>query len=159
MKKMENEKGITLVALAITIIVLVILATITIYTGKNSITESKESILLSEVSMVQHAALERYTKEQTFSTSNYPGTQKYKTAEEILTDIKEIANDEVLKDIITNTNPENYYYLTPENLKELSITNTENSYIINYKLGIAINATVQTTGEGKPVYTYAKTRD
>lgn len=159
MIKKENEKGITLIALAITIIVLLILASITVYTGKESITESKTNILLSEVQMVQHAALERYTKEETFSNDNYPGTKKYTTSQEILNDIGKLKNDQKLNDIIANTTAQNYYYLTPEDLEDLNITNTENSYIINYKLGIAINVTKPYTQEGDPVYVYAKDRD
>ena len=159
MIKIKNEKGITLIALAITIIVLLILASITVYTGKESITQSKINILLSEVQMVQHAALERYTKEETFSYDNYPGTKKYTTSQEILNEIGELKNDQKLKEIITNTSAQNYYYLTPEDLEELNITNTENSYIINYKLGIAINVTKPYTQAGDAVYVYAKDKD
>ena len=159
MLKVNNERGVTLIALAITIIVLLILASIAVYTEKESITESKSNILLSEVNMVQHAALERYTKEETFSTNNYPGTQKYSTSQEILNDIGKLKDDGTLNDIILNTSPQNYYYLTPQDLSDLSITNTENSYIVNYKLGIAINVTNPVTTEGDAVYVYAKSRD
>ena len=159
MPKIKSQKGITLLVLVLTIIILIILASITIYSGKESIKESKANALIAEVNMVQHAALEKHITEQTFQTENYPGTKKYATSQEILAEIEEIADDTTLNDIITHTSAEDYYYLTPEDLTKLNITNTENSYIVNYKLGIAINVTMQTTGYGEPVYVYAKTRD
>ena len=65
MKKLSIENGITLTALAISIIVIIILASVTAYTAKDEITESKDSKAKAELEMVQHAVLEQYTKYKT----------------------------------------------------------------------------------------------
>ena len=78
-----KEKGITLVALAVTIIVLLILAGVSVKVGLSSIRESKSTAMLSEVEMVQHAVLEAYTKEATYGDGTFPGTQKYTSIDEI----------------------------------------------------------------------------
>ena len=156
MKKIKNNKGITLVALVITIIVLLILASITVYVGTDSIKQSKENILLTEVGMVQHAALERYTQESIMNSNQYPGTP-YSSMEEIKSAISELTSDQELTQLLNNNpTPEDYYLLTPTDLEEMQIKNTEDSYIINYKLGLAINITNQKTGSGEPAYVYAK---
>ena len=62
-KNMKNEKAITLIALVITIVALIILSSIVVNIGKNSIKESKEDAMLSELRMLQNAILQRKTKE------------------------------------------------------------------------------------------------
>lgn len=156
MKNIKNNKGITLVALVITIIILLILASITVYMGTDSIKDSKENILLTEVRMVQHAALERYTQESLMNSNILPGTP-YSSMDEIKNDITELSSEEKLTNLLNNNQtPSDYYYLETADLEEMQITNTEDSYIINYKLGLAINVTTPKTALGKPVYVYAK---
>ena len=156
MKNIKNNKGITLVALVITIIILLILASITVYMGSDSIKDSKENILLTEVRMVQHAALERYTQESLMNSNILPGTP-YSSMDEIKNDITELSSEEKLTNLLNNNQtPSDYYYLETADLEEMQITNTEDSYIINYKLGLAINVTTPKTALGKPVYVYAK---
>ena len=156
MKNIKNNKGITLVALVITIIILLILASITVYMGTDSIKDSKENILLTEVRMVQHAALERYTQESLMNSNILPGTP-YSSMDEIKNDITELSSEEKLTNLLNNNQtPSDYYYLETADLEEMQITNTEDSYIINYKLGLPINVTTPKTALGKPVYVYAK---
>ena len=58
----SNNKGITLIALVITIVVLLILASIGIGGAITGVDESTDQKLKSELKMVQHAVLQRYTK-------------------------------------------------------------------------------------------------
>ena len=60
--KMKSNKGITLIALAVTIIVLIIIASVGTYSGVQALRDSKENAQLSEVRMIQQAVLENYTK-------------------------------------------------------------------------------------------------
>ena len=71
-KVQNNQKGITLLALVITIVVLIILTSITINIGKNEITESKEDTMLSELKIVQNAILQKKTKADLIEEA-YPG--------------------------------------------------------------------------------------
>ena len=56
----------------------------------------------------------------------------------------------------TKDSVNDYYYLEEDDLKELEITKADDSYIINYKIGLVIDVTNQMTKQGEPVYTYAK---
>ncbi len=154
----KNQKGVTMIALIITIIVLLIIASISIGSALNSHETAAKNKLLTEVGMVQHAALERYTKQVTIGNEDFPG-EEYTSKSEIEADIDKIKNDSKLSEILNNTTPEDYYFLDKNALKNLGVTVTEDSYIINYKLGIAINATVQVTEDGQPLYVYSKDSD
>ena len=147
-----------MIALIITIIVLLIIASISIGSALNSHETAAKNKLLTEVGMVQHAALERYTKQVTIGNEDFPG-EEYTSKSEIEADIDKIKNDSKLSEILNNTTPEDYYFLDKNALKNLGVTVTEDSYIINYKLGIAINATVQVTEDGQPLYVYSKDSD
>ena len=56
----KNEKGITLITLAITIIVLAIIASISINFGKDTLTEVENKKIMTELSSIQQAIFERY---------------------------------------------------------------------------------------------------
>ena len=59
---LRKNKGITMVALVITIIILLILAGISVTGVIRGIDETNESRAISQLEMVQHALLERKTK-------------------------------------------------------------------------------------------------
>ena len=159
-KVINNEKGITLLALVITIVVLVILASITVNIGKEGIKESKEDAMLSELAMVQNAILQRKTKAD-LTQEDYPG-ETIATAginlEEVIEEINDnraSGEEEISKKDSDNNH---YYFLSTENggLEALGITNSEDAYIVNYETGEVINYTTKLTGTGKPLYIYAK---
>ena len=58
----RNNKGVTLVSLVVTIIVLLIIASISIVGGIQGADTAADNKLLTELDMVQHAVLQRYTK-------------------------------------------------------------------------------------------------
>ena len=72
MQMKKNEKGVTLIALAVMIIVIVIIASVTVYSGTNSIQNAKQRRLKVELDMVQHAVLENYME----SRKSYAATQQ-----------------------------------------------------------------------------------
>ena len=71
MQMKKNEKGVTLIALAVMIIVIVIIASVTVYSGTNSIQNAKQRRLKVELDMVQHAVLENYIKYKEFDDTKY----------------------------------------------------------------------------------------
>ena len=160
-KKVINyEKGITLLALVITIVVLIILASITINIGKDGIKESKENTMLSELGMVQNAILQRKTKVD-LTNETYPGetiTEANINLEETIQEINDnraSGEEEISR---KDSDDSHYYFLSTENggLEELGITNSEDAYIVNYETGEVINYTTKLTGTGKPLYIYAR---
>ena len=139
-----NEKGITLIALTITIIVLLILLSITVATGGNQIKETKKSKLEVELQMIEHALLEEKTKIE-YTRGEYPGTKiEY-------TEAKELADEMG----ISLKDTDNYYLLEKaEDFKEIGIENSEYIYIVNYKTGEVLNKDIHFDSSGEAAYTY-----
>lgn len=145
----RENKGITLVALVITIILLLIISGISITGVIRGNKEAKESKLFSELNMVQHAILERYTKAQ-LTKEELPGIE-INNIEEVKTIINEMDSEITLK------GKENEYKkLNKEELEKLGITNSTDTYIVNYSTGEVINATIKNTDSGKALYIYSK---
>lgn len=161
-KVLKNEKGITLLALVITMIILMILVGITINIGKNGITESREDAMLSELGIVQNAILQRKTKAD-LTGENYPGETITEANINLEETIEEINNRTSGEEEISRKDRDDshYYFLSTENggLEALGITNSEDAYIVNYETGEVINYTTKLTGTGKPLYIYAKEAD
>lgn len=155
----ENNRGVTLIALAITIIVLLIISGITIIAGSYNAEKAKDNKLLSEVMMVQNAVLQRKTKAELIN-GHYPGQKLTEIGIEIDEVISRInlematGNEPIQK---KDNNKNNYYLLSNENggIKELNIKNAEDEYIVNYVTGEVINYTNCVTGLGEPVYVYS----
>ena len=84
MKKTKtNQKGITLIALIITIIVLLIIAGITVYSGKDSIRKANLEGLKTNMLLIQTKAKE-YIENASFQLGVNPGDDKWTKAEEYL---------------------------------------------------------------------------
>ncbi len=156
----KKQKGITLIALVITIIVLLILAGITINMSARGTQESEEDVLLSELGMIQNAILQRKTKAD-LTGESYPGETITKAGiklDDVIANIN--ANKASEEDTITrkDTNDGHYYVLTNSNngFRDLEIKSAKDEYIVNYETGEVINYTTNVTESGKPLYIYAR---
>lgn len=136
--KKSKERGITLIALVITIVVLLILAGVSIamLTGDNGIlTQASKSKTLSEISAVKEAvALKKNEIEINENTGNSNTVKVYGTE-------------------YTNQNPygpiniwgydtifgEGWYRLNKEDLEAMGIINAESEYVVNYDNGYVIS--------------------
>ena len=149
---LRKNKGITMVALVITIIILLILAGISVTGVIRGIDETNESTQISQLEMVQHALLERKTKAQ-FTKEELPGTEiSEEDLEKVLNEIKEKTNQE----IILKGKIQDYKELNTTDLENLGISKDNDTYIVNYKTGEVINKTKLTTKSGKILYTYSE---
>lgn len=161
----KREKGITLIALVITIIVLLILAGVGIgeLTGKkNSINESKDKTALSELTKIQQAVMETYIKyKQLGSTSYLIGTRM--TYAYTQSEFNQMGSNESLKiavsyDESNEIDPSTYYYkLDNNNLLDMGLDNINNNneYIVNYSTGEVFNITQRKTINGEALYIWA----
>ena len=160
MKNFRENKGITLIALIITIIVLLIIAGISISGGIDGIDKADDNRLMSELEKVQHAITQRYTKfELTKDTSVIVGTKvdtlptlptPEGAAEAPTWKVFQGGTDENLTPL-----PERAYYrLSKADLENLGLTGDykNSSFIVNYYSGEVFDETVQTTSEGKILY-------
>lgn len=150
---LRKNEGITLVTLVTTIIILLIISGISIMGTIKGQKETEDATQISELNIIQHAILERYTKAQ-LTKENLPGTDISK--EEVKKTIDEI--NLITGESITLKGTE-YKELKIEDLEELGITQEENIFIVNYKTGEVINKTLKTTSSGKALYIYSKTEN
>lgn len=152
MDKRRNN-GITLIALVITIILLLIISGISI-TG--TITDQKQAeanTQITELNIIQHAILERYTKSQ-LTKEKLPGTMIEKAeVQSVIDEIKSKTGED-----ITLKGTE-YNQLNKSDLENLGITGEEDTYIVNYKTGEVINKTQKVTKTGVGLYTYSKSEE
>jgi len=146
----RKEKGITIVSLVVTIIVLLIIAGISIGGSIIGVKETEERTLISELTIIQHAILERYTS-SIYTKQALPGTTVEKSeVEAIIYEINETCGTD-----ITLKGTE-YKRLSEQDLEKLGIEKEEYTYIVNYKTGEVINETVKATEEKQALYIYSK---
>ena len=166
-KIIENNKGITLMALIITIIILMIITGIGIgaSTGmKGNISESKETVATAELSKIQQAVLENYVKYKQMNQERFLYGVEITFAEaKTEFDNLGLSGNETLKvssyDEMTNVDPSLFYYkLDKMHLKEMGLQNINNNneYIVNYSSGEVFNITQKKTASGNVLYVYAK---
>lgn len=146
----KKDRGITLVSLVITIVLLLIISGISITGVLRSHEETKETMQISELNIVQHAILERYTKAQ-LTKETLPGISV--TKEEVETIIDDINSKSGENITLKGTE---YKKLSPKDLNNLGISKEEDIYIVNYKTGEVINTSLKVTKTGKALYVYAK---
>lgn len=155
MQMIKNEKGVTMVALVVTVVILLIIASISINYGLNSIEEAKDNKLKSEISMVQHAVFEEYAKYEIQSKVNKD--QALPGIEMQLDDVNKEINDGInLKITSYDDDKESHYYkIVPDEngkMEQLGLEKLVDTYIVNYKTGEAINITTQATSDGNLLY-------
>ena len=160
-KYINDQKGITLVSLIVTVIVLIILAGISIgqIAGeKNSIDKTGDTTAFSELTKIQQAILERYIKYKQFGDANIliGEVLEYEDVQDALGQVN--VNLKV-EDLDGEENIEyQYYKLTKSNLEILGLTNIKNNdeYIVNYSSGEVFNFSKKNDSNNKPLYIYSK---
>lgn len=145
--KLRNNKGITMVALIITIIVMLILAMITIDYGQDIIKKTKIESFKTNMLLIEAKAKE-YVEKANHDLGVKPG----EATEEMVTKAKgemkgtlltnsELLNKMGLIDVqpADETNRVYYYELSTDNLKEMGINGVESNptdgiYIVKYDI-------------------------
>lgn len=150
----RKEQGITLMVLVITIILLLIISGISITGTLRGHEETEEASEISELNMIQHAILERYTKAQ-LTKETLPGTDivEIEQVQNIIDEIKSKSNEQI------SLKGTEYKRLDTTDLSNLGIKKEEDTFIVNYKTGEVINETKKTTKSGKALYIYAKNEE
>lgn len=154
MQKIKNEKGVTLVALVITVIVSIIIASIGINIGLDSVNSTKDRNLQAELEIVGQAAITEYTKaveldylNDTPYPSNFVGTVVSVSALPIRP-----SGESWALSTEDATTYKSYFRLTPNDLQKLDIANSEHTYIVNYYTGEVFNETKQKASNGADLY-------
>lgn len=157
--KCKNEKGITLIVLAVTIIIMLIIASIAIYAGTESIKNAKLEALKTNMLLIQAKAKE-YVEESTFKMGIKPDDAKKQQArQEVYITIAKLKqlNQAISEDGINVpseiTTNENFYYVTRDSLKEMGLDNIETGgnngeYLIEFDENNATAEIYNTKGHG-----------
>lgn len=155
MIRKKNQKGVTIVSLVITVIVLMIVAGIGVKVGTDQITKTKDNTVVSELSMVQHAILEQYTKYKTTKNANYlVGNMVSREELNSITSTLGVTLVTVPSSYLEKERA--YYKLDKASLLEIGIKNTDDEYVVNYISGEVMNITKKATSEGNALYVRAK---
>lgn len=164
---MKKNRGITMVALVITIVVLLIIAGISIGAGNNAIKNSKLENLKTNMLLIEVKA-----KEQIENAKFRLGTSFDKATEEEKTNRVNTAKTEFIGEEIVdgnifnnnikedNTNNIYYYKLSTQNLMDMGLKNVKSDekdgyYIVKYDLKNSTIEIYNTEGfddEGNVVY-------
>ncbi len=155
MIRKKNQKGVTIVSLVITVIVLMIVAGIGVKVGTDQITKTKDNTVVSELSMVQHAILEQYTKYKTTKNANYL-VGNMVSGEELNSITSTLGVTLVTVPSSYSEKERAYYKLDKASLLEIGIKNTDDEYVVNYISGEVMNITKKATSEGNALYVRAK---
>ncbi len=147
--KKNNQKGITLVVLTITIIILVILAGVTIYTGKDSIQKANLEGLKTNMLLIE-AKSKEYLENASFKLGVNPNRDTmYNDAKENLSGEDKgtvvSADDGIVEKLLNigikqeDIDKGKVYKLTTENLEKMGINDVKSNdeegwYIIVYNL-------------------------
>ncbi len=149
--KQNNQNGITLVVLSITIIVLIILASITIHTGKESIQKANLEGLKTNMLLIETKARE-FVENASFDLGidpeNATDEMKAKAQSELNGEDKGTlvtSGDSIIDELLNigisqqDIDNENVYKLTTENLEKMGINDVESNdeegwYVIVYNI-------------------------
>ena len=158
MQKIKEEKGITLAILIVTVIVLIIIVGVSLDMGFDNADSAKNSNAKAELQMIGQATITEYTKAMQLNylvddgatiPSNFVGEAITGQGENIIPALPAGA-------WALNQNEavgyKSYFRLTPEELDELYIENTADTYIINYYTGEVYNETKQLADDGSVLY-------
>ena len=158
--KVKNNKGITLIALTITIIILLILASITIYSGKESIKKAQLESLKTNMLLIKAKAKE-YVEQASFKN----GVNKSEISEEAKNELKgkEANASDYSKQNITINGGEILYKLTSDNLKEIGLKDVKlgsnEEYLVKYNIKDVTVEVYNTSGyenNGTTVYSLSE---
>lgn len=158
--KVKNNKGITLIALTITIIMLLILASITIYSGKESIKKAQLESLKTNMLLIKAKAKE-YVEQASFKN----GVNKSEISEEAKNELKgkEANASDYSKQNITINGGEILYKLTSDNLKEMGLKDVKlgsnEEYLVKYNIKDVTVEVYNTSGyenNGTTVYSLSE---
>lgn len=143
----ENQKGITLISLVITIIVLVIITGIGISASIDSIKSAKKTAFITELEMIQEKVNTIYEKRKL----NEDDIAYYNSLGQ---DVSNVGAPKLLE-ILKGQSSMGYLYFSKEDLKKLDLDNISQDVIINF----ATRDVVSTTGIEIDGNTYYKLLD
>lgn len=140
----NNENGVTMIMLVVTLIVFLIILSMVVTGGINSSESTKKSKIMDDLQMVKHAVLEQYTKYTLLKDSSVLKGEEVQNMQEL----KELTSSLGIE-LIENSR---YYKLDKKALNEIGIKSVNDIYIVNYFTGEVLNYTKAEQGEKYYLY-------
>ena len=132
---MREQKGITLISLAIMIVVITIIASISFTTGKDTVELAQREVRISELKVIQaeiNSIYEKYINDKEIFVRGenriYKGTEIKNIGENVST-VSEQANKALAS--IGITDKSDFKYFSKEYMKNLGVEGIKNDYIVN----------------------------
>lgn len=124
----KNSKGITLVALVLTIIILMIITSVTVYTGSNIIKQVSLQNINTDMMLIQ-AKAKTIAEQAKFNkdNSNYKGTPLIQVLDN--KKIDKLVDEGIVEDITK------YYLLSKDDLNSMGLEKVDiaDGYLVNYE--------------------------
>lgn len=140
----QDEKGITMITLVLTVTILLIILGVTMYTGTSQLDLNQNKVLEMELDIMFNATLQTYTT-NSLTGKSYPGRS---ATDEEIEELELILGIDIL-----DTEKDEYYVIEPgDDAKNMGIENSSDTYLINYKKGITYNISKKQTSEGVLLY-------
>ena len=169
MQMIKESEGITLVSLTVMIIIIFILAGIGLNVSFIAVNEARDNKLNGELGIVRQAIIERYSMALAVNEVKVRASEEQVSfwvgervqdedsaiqfPDELLGEIEEAKEFLVRSKQTSHDYQEDYYYrLTPEQLKKIGISNSDYTYIVNYKTGEVYNETKKVDHEKNLLY-------
>lgn len=130
---MKNQKGITLITLAITIIVMLIIAGTATIASLDSVRNAKKSSFITELEMIGAKVDIIYQKRK----QNEDDKKYYDSLGQDIS----VLEQSKLETILNGTPKEGYRYFSKEDLKKLDLDDVSQDVIINYDTRDVISVT------------------
>lgn len=140
---LKNCKGITLLALVVTVIVLLIIATISMNYGTEVLEKTKLDSIKTNMLLIE-AKAKLYAEEYNFSgdISSLHGTKVSST-----TDVNVLEYNASVGNKYSN-----YYYVNPSTLSEMGLNIRDGHYLVNYDINNMEVVYIEGVQVGENVY-------
>lgn len=121
---MENQKGITLITLVITIVVMIIIAGVATYSGIESVKSAQITAFKAELEMIQAKVNVIHEKRKTNSEEK----EYYDKLGQDIT----VINEETLSQVLGESSKEGFRYFSKKDLSSIDLDDIKQNVIINY---------------------------
>ncbi len=130
---MKSNKGITMVALVVTIIILAVVAGTIVYNGKKSIKSANRQQLISQLEMVQAKinVLAEKMENNSYDNDYYRAVARQIDSLD-QTKLQEILNRDAKNGNTFTTDADGFYYFGPSDLERIGLSEMNQIFLVNF---------------------------
>ena len=150
---LKNQKGITLLVLVVTIIILLIIAVITLRHGLVSVQSTQNSVIETNLKVVQQAVLQEFAKNNVANSGKNSEEQVYIGKRQSSEDLQKLLEDEPINLQNLGKDPSPYYIVNSTDLEQIGIEIAMGQeYLVDYETGEIWDVTNKVYDDGTYAY-------